>query len=159
MATPTITPLPTPTPTPLPVTADILLTTTTPTVALGQQFTVDVVIQASPTCPVDAVQVFVDFDPALLRAIHIQDGPYLEVALRSETNGHPGRIDYAAGTVQGAVDFPFVLATVTFQALRPSGINPPAIRFAPQRVPRHTKAVAAGLDVTGDLLPLPLSIN
>ncbi len=99
-----------------------------------------------------------NFDPARLRVVRVQDGRYLERPLQSDADGSLGRVDYAAGTVRGNVDFPFVLAAVTFEVSRQSAGNA-VIRFAPRQVPRQTKVISDGFDVTGDLYPLTLEIG
>lgn len=145
-------PTPTPTPTPLsPLTASIALRPESDTVAVGRLFQLQIRVQAGENNPVDAVQVYLVFDPARFAALSLTAGPDLEIPLQSNVDNALGRVDYAAGTLGEAIANPFVLATVTFRALAATGPPGTYITFAALQAPRQTKAIAGGANLTGNL--------
>lgn len=150
--TPAPTPTPTPPPTPLtPLTAGIALLPDSDIVAVGRQFQLRIWVYCGESNPVDAVQVYLVFDPARFAAVSMTAGPDLEVPLQSNVDNALGRLDYAAGTLGAAVTNPFILATVTFRALSPTGPPGTYITFAALQSPRQTKAIAGGANLTGNL--------
>jgi len=149
-ATPT--PPPPPTPTPIPqLTAGIALLPESDIVAVGRQFQLRIWVYCGESNPVDAVQVYLIFDPARFAAVSLTAGPALEVPLQSNVDNALGRLDYATGTLGPAVTNPFMLATVTFRALSPTGPPGTYITFAALQAPRQTKAIAGGANLTGNL--------
>lgn len=160
ITTPTPPPTPTPLPTPIPqLTAGIALRPEADTVAVGRQFQLHILVQSGESNPVDAVQVYLVFDPARFAAISLTAGPTLEVPLQSNVDNVLGRLDYAAGTLGNAVTVPFTLATVTFRALSPTGPPGTYITFAALQSPRQTKAIAGGANITGNLASAYLVIE
>ena len=152
--TPTLTPAatPTPPPTPLsPLTAGIALLPESDIVAVGRPFQLRIWVYCGESNPVDAVQVYLIFDPARFAALSLTAGPDLEIPLQSNVDNALGRLDYAAGTLGAAVTNPFILATVTFRALAPTGPPGTYITFAALQSPRQTKAIAGGANLTGNL--------
>ena len=107
----------------------------------------------------DAVQVYLVFDPARFAAVSLTPGPTLEVPLQSNVDNAAGRLDYAAGTLGAAVTVPFTLATVNFRALSPTGPPGTYITFAALQSPRQTKAIAGGANITGNLTSAYLVIG
>ena len=99
----------------------------------------------------DAVQVYLIFDPARFAAVSLTAGPALEIPLQSNVDNALGHLDYAAGALGPAVTNPFILATVTFRALSPTGPPGTYITFAALQSPRQTKAIAGGANLTGNL--------
>lgn len=118
---------------------------------MGRQFQLRIWVYCGESNPVDAVQVYMVFDPAHLAAVSLTAGPTLEVPLQSHWDNALGRLDYAAGTLGVAVTNPFILATVTFRALAATGPPGTYITFAALQAPRQTKAVAGGANLTGNL--------
>ena len=150
--TPAATPTPPPTPTPLsPLTAGIALLPESDIVAVGRPFQLRIWVYCGESNPVDAVQVYLVFDPARFAATSLTAGPALEIPLQSNVDNALGRLDYAAGTLGAAVTNPFVLATVTFRALAATGPPGTYITFAALQAPRQTKAIAGGANLTGNL--------
>ena len=150
--TPAPTPTPTPPPTPIPpLTAGIALLPESDTVAVGRPFQLRIWVYCGESNPVDAVQVYLIFDPARFAALSLTAGPALEIPLQSNVDNALGRLDYAAGTLGAAVTNPFILATVTFRALTPTGPPGTYITFAALQAPRQTKAIAGGANLTGNL--------
>ncbi len=148
---PAATPTPPP-PTPIPqLTAGIALLPDSDTVAVGRQFQLRIWVYCGESNPVDAVQVYLIFDPARFAALSLTAGPALEVPLQSNVDNALGRVDYAAGTLGAAVTNPFILATVTFRALAATGPPGTYITFAALQAPRQTKAIAGGANLTGNL--------
>ena len=149
---PAATPTPPPTPTPiLPLTAGIALLPESDTVAVGRPFQLRIWVYCGESNPVDAVQVYLIFDPARFAVLSLTAGPALEIPLQSKVDNALGRLDYAAGTLSAAVTNPFILATVTFRALSPTGPPGTYITFAALQAPRQTKAIAGGANLTGNL--------
>ncbi|MDE2842446.1 MAG: cohesin domain-containing protein, partial [Chloroflexota bacterium] len=68
------------------------LETLSESVRTGQQFEIAVKINAGHTRPVDTAQVYLDFDPAILEAVAIRPGPYLEYLLQSSWDNDRGRL-------------------------------------------------------------------
>ena len=152
--TPAPIPTPTPPPTPTllsPLTAGIALLPESDIVAVGRQFQLRIWVYCGETNPVDTVQVYLIFDPARFAAVSLTAGPALEIPLQSNVDNALGRLDYAAGTLGSAVTNPFILATVTFRALAPTGPPGTYITFAALQSPRQTKAIAGGANLTGNL--------
>ena len=116
-------------------------------------------MQSGESNPVDAVQVYLVFDPAHFAAVSLTPSPTLEVPLQSNVDNAAGRLDYAAGTLGNAVTVPFTLATVTFRALSPTGPPGTYITFAALQSPRQTKAIAGGANLTGNLASAYLVIG
>lgn len=144
------TPPPTPTPI-LPLTAGIALLPESDIVAVGRPFQLRIWVYCGESNPVDAVQVYLVFDPARFAAVSLAAGPALEIPLQANVDNALGRLDYAAGTLGAAVTNPFILATVTFRALAPTGPPGSYITFAALQAPRQTKAIAGGANLTGNL--------
>ena len=152
--TPTLIPAATPTPPPTPIpqlTAGIALLPDSDTVAVGRPFQLRIWVYCGESNPVDAVQVYLIFDPARFAALSLTAGPALEIPLQSNVDNALGRLDYAAGTLDAAVTNPFILTTVTFRALAPTGPPGTYITFAALQAPRQTKAIAGGANLTGNL--------
>ena len=118
---------------------------------MGRQFQLRIWVYCGESNPVDAVQVYLIFDPARFAAVSLTAGPTLEIPLQSNIDNALGRLDYAAGALGHAVTNPFVLATVTFRALSPTGPPGTYITFAALQAPRQTKAIAGGANLTGNL--------
>lgn len=148
---PTLTPTP---PIPAQQTVDIALMAAQPRVAVGEQFSVRVIVNAGPASPVDAAQVYLDFDSSVLQVIAIRDGTVLGEQLQSSFDNGLGQVNYAAGTLGNAAEAPFTLTTIDFQGTGATGQGGTDIVFAPLTAPRQTKAVDAGLDNTGKLTPV-----
>ena len=163
--TPTAEPKPRPTiaaPTATPIlrhTAGIALLAEPDRIAAGQQLQLRIVVQAGETNPVDTVQVYLAFDPAIFEAAAVAAGPDLEVPLQSRVDNNRGRIDYAAGTTVKAMTAPFTLATVTFRARSATGTPGTYITFAALQSPRQTKAIARGDNRTGSLTSAYIVVN
>ena len=128
-------------------------------IAAGQQLRLRIVVQAGESNPVDTVQVYLVFDPAIFEAAAVAAGPDLEVPLQSRVDNNRGRIDYAAGTTGKAMAAPFTLATVTFQARSATGLPGTYITFAALQSPRQTKAIARGDNRTGSLTSAYIVVN
>lgn len=118
---------------------------------MGRPFQLRIWVYCGESNPVDAVQVYLIFDPARFAALSLTAGPDLEIPLQSNVDNALGRLDYAAGTLGAAVTNPFILATVTFRALAPTGPPGTYITFAALQSPRQTKAIAGGANLTGNL--------
>lgn len=156
MPTPTLVATPTLAPA-LPV--DLALLGSQSTVSVGAHFTVSVMVEAAPARPVDAVQVYLDFDPATLRVIGLRSGGTLEEQLQSSFDNSLGRIDFAAGTLGSSAVQAFTLVTVDFRAVAGTGSTGTILRFAPPAAPRATKVVQAGEVFTGRLGSLRIVVQ
>ena len=162
--TPTATPKPRPTaaPTATPIlrhTAGIALLAEPDRIAAGQQLQLRIVVQAGETNPVDTVQIYLAFDPAIFEVAAVAAGSDLEIPLQSRVDNNRGRIDYAAGTTSKAMTAPFTLSTVTFRAKSTTGTTGTYITFAALQSPRQTKAIARGDNRTGSLTSAYIVVN
>ena len=137
----------------------ITLRTSVPQPGVGQLFEVLVTVEAEAARPVDTVQVYLDFDPSLLRVVEVNGGARLEIALQSSIDLLAGQVDYAAGTLGDSAQAPFTLVSLKFQALNPTGPAGTQLQFAPLIAPRETKAIEAGVNNLGNLSPLTLVIQ
>jgi hypothetical protein len=127
---------------------------------VGQQVSVNVVVNAAPASPVDAVQVYLDFNASMLQVVSIAGGTTLSEELQSDFDNNLGQVGYAAGTLGASIEAPFTLVTVNFQTTGATGPGGTDIVFAPLVPPRQTKvAVGLGRDVTGTLTPVHLVIQ
>jgi hypothetical protein len=152
--------VPAPTPTiPAQQTVDIALMKEGPRIALGEQFSVRVVVNAGPASPVNAAQVYLNFDPSVLQVIALRDGTTLSEQLQSSFDNSLGQVNYAAGTLSNAAASPFTLVTIDFQGTGATGQRGTDIVFAPLVDPRQTKAVDAGLNNTGKLTPVNIVVE
>ena len=127
-------------------------------------FTLDIVVGASSEQPVDAAQVVLIFDPAVLQVVSIDDGA---IFLTDWTDASlPGTgFDNVAGTaaylggkgLSGTeATSSFVLATITFDTVGSSAGT--SITFD-EVTPPATKAFYNAADVTGDLAALVLTVT
>ena len=126
---------------------------------IGQLFEVAVHVDAQVTSPVDAAQVYLDFDPSLLRVVQVNPGARLEVQLQSAIDILGGQVDYAAGTLGDSARVPFTLVSLIFQAISSTGPAGTQLQFAPLLAPRETKAIESGVNNLGTLSPLTLVIQ
>ncbi len=137
----------------------ITLQTSVPGPGIGQLFEVEITVEAEAASPVDTVQVYLDFDPSILRVVDINSGATLELTLQSGFDNLRGRVDYAAGTLGESSLAPFTLVNLTFQAINPTGPAGTQLQFALLVAPRETKAIEAGVNNRGNLSPLTLVIQ
>jgi len=98
---------------------------------------------------IDAAELHLRFDPAVLELVNVRVGERLPVPIVNEADELTGRIDYAAGTLQGLASGTFELVTLTFRALQPFDRLPlePVDAF-----PAENNASALGLSVFGGVL-------
>lgn len=116
-------------------------------------------VSATPTSPVNAVQVYLDFDKSVLDVTSVTGGGMLPQELQPLPwfDNSLGQVNYAAGTTGSSIQAAFTLITVNFQAIATTGPSGTPINFAPLAPPRQTKvAVGAGRNVTGNLTPVNL---
>jgi hypothetical protein len=148
----------------VPQNVDILLIPDRPKVNVGEQFSVNVMVNAGPASPVGAAQVYLDFNTALLEVMSLTGGATLSEELQSSFDNGLSQIAYAAGIAPGAsgdsVTSPFPLVTVTFRVIAASGQSGTNIVFAPLVPPRETKTVFdAGRTNTGQLVPINVVVE
>jgi hypothetical protein len=124
----------------------------------GEQFSVNIIVNAGPANSVDATQAYLDFDPSLLQVIAIRDGATLSEQLESSFDNSLGQINYVAGTLGNAAEgsLYYTLAIIDFQGIRATAQGGTEITFAPLTDPRQTKAVNAELNNTGTLTPVKI---
>ncbi len=120
------------------------------TVVVGQEFTLDIVVEAGAQ-PVDAVDAFVDFDPALLQVLELIPGTTLPTILQSVFDNTAGQIDYAAGRPlgDGPASGTFTLATIRFRAVAVTAGTQLTFVFDPPT--RNTDVFFEGLSVLGSV--------
>jgi hypothetical protein len=127
-------------------TVDLFIQPASTTVEVGQEFAVDIVVQAGQQ-PVDAVDAFVDFDPALVQVLEIMPGTALPTFLQSSFDNTTGQINYSAGRplVNGPASGTFTLATIRLRALAPTPGTQLTFVFEPPS--RKTDVFFQGLSV------------
>ena len=130
------------------------------TVNVGQEFTVLVRVKANYVSPVDTAQVYLEFNPEMLEVVSLKPNPRLEVLLQSRFDNAEGEVDYAAGTLGYAVQYPFTLCTLTFRARAATSLwNTAWVDFSRLRAPRETKSISRGRNITGELIPLRVVVR
>ena len=133
--------------------------TDTDNLEAGREFEIEVQVWASATSPVDTGQVYLDFDTDKLEAISLTAGEGLEYQLQAITDNTQGRIGFAAGTLGGAATMPFILCTVRFRSKAVTDGVATSINYAPLIPPRQTKVVNRGVDITGELRGLTVTVH
>ena len=126
---------------------------------MGELFRVSALVGATSSTPVDAVQVYVEFDSEVFQVVSIDAGPSLEFQLQSLVDNDAGRVGYAAGTLEGELPYSFTLCTLTVRPLKATSSQGSHIEFAPLEKPRQTKAVHRGLNVTGRLVSIRVTVR
>ena len=151
--TPHPTPVPTATVPPPPPTVDMNLSASANTVQVGSSLVVEVWVEPRHNSRVDAAQVFLAFDPSILRVVTISRGNRLEEQLHLKTDNVGGRAGFAAGTLGPAGSSRFKLASVEFQVVGVTGPRGSPVRFGPSKAELVTRSVYQGTDNTGVLGP------
>lgn len=151
--TPYPTPVPTATVTPPPPTVDMNLSASANTVQAGSSLVVEVWVYPRHNSRVDAAQVFLAFDPSVLKVLTISSGNRLEEQLYLETDNVGGRAGLAAGTLGPASSSRFKLASVEFLAVGVTGPRGSPIRLDSTKGGLFTRTVYRGGDNTGRLGP------
>ena len=118
-----------------------------------------VLVKAGYANPVDTAQVYLEYDPEKLELVSLKPNLRLEHLLQSRFDNEEGEIDYAAGTLEYAVQYPFTLCTLTFRAKAATEFWGTYVDFSRLKAPRETKAINRGRNVTGELVPLQLEIR
>ena len=119
-------------------------------------FTLDIAVD-SGVQQVDAVQVFVNFDPDSLQVVDeggnpgsaIIGGAAFQYEFLNEVDNAAGTIDYAAGSMSSFPSGAFTLATIRFKAT--AGIGNTAVTFN-LASPRETKITFGGNVLAFDVL-------
>ncbi len=123
-------------------------------------FSVIVMVAASLASPVDTVQVYLNFDRTKLQVTEMSGAVELEVELQAGAYDNLlGQTKYAAGTLGPPRNAEFILMTVGFRALGPTGAGGTMVQFAPLAAPRHTKAIRSGHNRTGTLTNVTVVVN
>ncbi|MCY4366498.1 MAG: cohesin domain-containing protein [Chloroflexi bacterium] len=128
-------------------------------VETGQEFQLTVKVEAGHTRPVDAAQIYLDFDHTTLEVVAIRPGPHLGYLLQSSWDNSRGRLAYAAGTLGNPLEFPFTFCNVVFRAKAPTVRGSTLVQFEDLRPPRQSKAIYRGLDVTGHLTSVRIRVR
>ena len=123
-------------------------------IEVGEEFDIHVQVEANATTPVDAVQVYLDFDPAALEVVSIRASLQLERPLQSTWDNERGQVAFASGTLNAAAAHSFLLCFVRFRAKEPPYTGNTLIQFEDLRPPHQTKVIYRGLDITGKLQPV-----
>ena len=148
-----------PTPQPTEQAVNIVLISDAAAVSIGDQLSVAVRVNAGPGNAVDAAQVYLDFDAAVLQVENLTGSSALSEELQSRHDNSLGQIDFAAGTLDAPITSSFQLLVVQFRALAQTGPGGTTIRFASLVNPRQTKVVNAGINSTGSLGTVNLTIR
>jgi hypothetical protein len=104
-------------------------------------FTVEVVLTGPAGQQIDAGEVHLDFDPALMEVVAMTPAPELPILLVDEFDNTAGTIDLAAGTFGSFPALPLTLLTIEFRALQPSLGTTMSFLF---QIPERNSAVTFG---------------
>lgn len=137
----------------------ITLQSSATTVRAGEVFRIMALVGANSTAPVDAAQVYLDFNAEVFEVISLAGGSRLEYQLQASVDNDAGRVGFAAGTLEGAVTYRFTLCTLTLRAKETTTAQSSLIEFARLQKPRQTKAVKGGLNVTGNLASIRVIVR
>jgi hypothetical protein len=132
-------------------TVRIYLTPASTTVAVGQVFSVDLMVAAGSQ-PVAAVDAFLDYDPTLLRVVSITpDGAALPTTLMQTFDNLTGKITYSSGAALGGASATgtFRLATIRLQLQALGTTATTQLAFSFLRPLRYTDIFYMGLSVLG----------
>jgi hypothetical protein len=151
-STPTPSPTPTPTATPevVPV-VELRLDPPSPAVTEGELFDLAIRVDAASQL-VDGAEVHLDFDPVYLQVVdangdpasEIEDGGVLNTVILNQASNMMGRIDFAAGILQGELPSgTFLLATLHLRALNNTGAGATSMTFVTE-LPRQTNVTHRG---------------
>lgn len=149
-------------------TVDVNLLVAQGPVANNDTFTVLLSLEPTHIVEVDALQLYLDFDPTVLQIVpasatnDVEPGaPFaagrFKDVLQNSIDNTAGQIDFAGGAgVNGAGTVgPFVAGAVTFRAIAPATNT--TISFGTV-IPRETKAVSGFDNVTGALNDLSFTV-
>ena len=120
----------------------------TSNVAVNEEFLVTLEVEAGSQ-PLDTVDAFLSFDPALLQALELIPGGALPTLLASSIAHTAGRIGYSAGKALGGDDAAgdSVLATLRLRARSEPTPTGTALSFVAQPPSQSTDAFYRGLSV------------
>jgi hypothetical protein len=82
----------------------------------GEQFVVLLLIGSQVTTPIDASALYLNFDAELLTVESVVAGGDFTTELQNYVDNEAGRINFAAGTLQGQILPPAPLVTLIFRA-------------------------------------------
>ena len=84
---------------------------------LRQGSRISVALRLNSTQPLllDGLALYLNFDPTQMQVLHVTGDDAFNVVLQNEFDNVTGRVDYVAGTLDGAVSPPPALAVVTFE--------------------------------------------
>ena len=104
-------------------------------------FVVQVELAGPPGQQVDAGEVHLDFDPALMEVLSLSPTPQLPIILVDGFDNTTGEIDFAAGTFFNYPTLPITLIEIEFRALQPTLSTPLTFVF---EIPARNTAVTFG---------------
>jgi len=111
---------------------------------VGDQFPMEIVVEAGDQS-VDAVEIHVDFEPAVLQVVSLTQGTQLPVPLiPAAFDNTTGEIDYAAGTFSNFPSGTFTHLTMVFEVVGASPGSPITFNDV---FPRATIVTFGGNDV------------
>lgn len=129
-------------------------------VGVGDSLWIAVQVEAGPNNPVDTVQVYLNFDRTKLKVLEVFGAGELEEELQAEFDNSQGWINYAAGTLGPALDAPFMLVSIEFEAVATTDAAGTEVAFAPLVAPRQTKVIRKGVNQNpGGLTPIRVVVN
>lgn len=120
------------------------------TVVAGQEFQVALLVEAGSQ-PVDAVDAFLSFDPALLQVLELTPGSALPTVLAGSFDNATGRIGFSAGKQLGGPDpsGTFVLVTISLRTNSTAAPGSTALAFVFEPPVRNTDVFYRGQSVLG----------
>jgi len=120
---------------------------------------VDVIVQSDIVSPVNAVQIYPDFNYLKLEVDGVNGGNIVEQSLHSSFANRSHEVDYAAGTLNGEITLPFILSTLDLRAKAATGPGDTLLLYARLVVPRQTRAIDAALINIGMLTPAAIVLE
>lgn len=135
--------------------AALLLDAPAAPLAVGEVISVSVRIAPPTGGSIDAAALYLDVDPAAVELLTVTTGAALPLLLQSEVDAGGGHLNFAAGTLEAALDTPFVLAVVTLRLLRPGA----ATLMPVHMLPRRTEVTSGGQPLTLDAPILTLDVT
>ncbi len=127
--------------------------------SVGEEFAVEVRVAARFAHPIDAAQVYLDYDPAVLEAVSVTPGLALEHPLHTSIANSRGEAAFAAVTLNEPLVYQFILCTVLFRVKERPLFRVTQIGFADLKQPHQTKAIRRGANVTGKLAGVNIPIR
>ncbi len=116
----------------------------------GERFTLLLNLNDATIGPIDAGALYLNFNPAQLKAIGISRNSAFDIELTNQIDNQLGHLDLAVGALAGAIKPPFTFMTLTFEVLADINQTDIIIEMA---APRHSDFATNGQSLMSGSVP------